>query len=178
MYKYLLKAKYSVMMLLSLVVLASPVFASVNYEEREGIFGEIKYAEFCNHPNSIRYKIIAEAGSRDARVVRVDPKIYFRRLDVIPVGESRVVTNIRSATWRAVRPAFNTDSGDRRWYEVTENHPGVVSVHTDTPIKFAIHVVTETASGRTNVVYDLGGIVDLGTVPHHTCRIYDDGVFK
>jgi hypothetical protein len=44
---------------------AIPGQASPNYQERDGIYGEIKYDEFCNTPGALRYRVIAEAGSRD-----------------------------------------------------------------------------------------------------------------
>jgi hypothetical protein len=58
-------------------ITSNPVFASPWYQERDGIFGEIKFAEFCNWSTGVRSRVIAEAGSRTNRVYRVDFKVNF-----------------------------------------------------------------------------------------------------
>ena len=52
--------------------------ASQNYQFRDGISGEIKYAEFCNVANSLRLRVVGEATSRSSRVNSLELKVYSR----------------------------------------------------------------------------------------------------
>ncbi|MEZ2229961.1 MAG: hypothetical protein ACBR50_27255 [Microcoleus sp.] len=146
--------------------------ASPNYQERNGIFGEIKYAEFCNYSNGVRYVVKGEAGSRDARVERVDFKIFWRPVRGININ-GQPLGYIQGAEWRPFFVAYNTKSGDRRWYQRSEQLP-LVSADVTTPVKFGMHVY-RTSPGYSDYVIDLGGVVDLGTIPLNSCRVYDDG---
>lgn len=158
--------------LASLLLFQSLSAASPNYQERNGIFGEIKYAEFCNYPNIVRYKVKGEAGSRDARVEHVDFKIFWRPVKGINIS-GQPLGYIKGAEWRPFFRANNTDSGDRRWYERSEQIP-FTSADVTTPVKFSMHVY-RTSPGYSDYVVDLGGIVDLGPIPLNSCRVYDDG---
>jgi len=82
-------AKFYKSLLLASLVLpfaATPGQASPNYQERDGIYGEIKFAEFCNISNALRFRVIAEAGSRDSRVQSVEFKMYTRYSVGVNVG--------------------------------------------------------------------------------------------
>ncbi|MEK0195554.1 MAG: hypothetical protein EAZ78_05155 [Oscillatoriales cyanobacterium] len=168
---------YKSLLLVALVLpfAAIPGQASPNYQERDGIYGEIKFAEFCNTPNNLRARVIAEAGSRDSRVESVEFKMYSRySLNVnfrgigwaVPSGEN----------WRTISPVgnqkYNTRNGDRRFYD-TGVLVGLFTSIVDSPIKFSIHV--NHSRGKT---IDLGGVIDLGKIEVGQCRIYDDGNFR
>ncbi|WP_293154251.1 MULTISPECIES: hypothetical protein [unclassified Microcoleus] len=158
--------------LAAILLFQSLSVASPNYQERNGIFGEIKYAEFCNYSNSVRYRVKGEAGSRDARVEHVDFKIFWRPVKGINIS-GQPLGYIRGAEWRSFLPTYNTKSGDRRWYERSEQTP-LTSADVTTPVKFAMHVYRK-SPGYSDYVVDLGGIVNLGMIPLNSCRVYDDG---
>lgn len=167
---------YKSLLLAALVLpfAAIPGQASPNYQERDGIYGEIKFAEFCNTPNSLRARVVAEAGSRDSRVQNVEFKIYSRySFGVSAWGQSFGYTT--GENWRSlnVRNGFNnTRNGDRRFYDTGPMTAPLTSI-VDSPIKFSIHV--NHSRGRT---IDLGGVVDMGRIEPGKCRIYDDGNFR
>ena len=150
---------------------AIPGQASPNYQERDGIYGEIKFAEFCNTPNALRVRVVAEAGSRDSRVQNVEFKIYSRySIGVNAWGQSLGYTT--GENWRNLRVEANSRRGDRRFYDTTPLFAPLTSV-VDSNIKFSIHV--NHSRGRT---IDLGGVVDMGKIEPGKCRIYDDGNFR
>ena len=168
--------KFYLSLLLSSIVLPFAVIgqASPNYQERDGIYGEIKYAEFCNVPNALRARVVAEAGSRDSRVSDVEFKIYSRYSYGLNLwGQTLGVVageNWSSLAFRGNR--YNTQNGDRRFYDTGAITYPLQSV-VDSPVKFAIHV--NHSRGKT---IDLGGIVDMGVIEPGQCRIYDDGNFR
>jgi hypothetical protein len=155
-----------------------PANASANYQERDGIFGEIKFAEFCNVSNALRARVIAEAGSRDSRVNSVEFKIYSRYGYGLNLWGQQF-GYVTGENWRSIGPgsqsAYGTiynvpeGRGDKRFYDTTPyTFPFTSAV--DSPIKFAIHV--NHSRGKT---IDLGGVVDLGKIEPGKCKIYDDG---
>lgn len=148
--------------------------ASPNYQERDGIYGEIKFAEFCNIPNALRARVIAEAGSRDSRVSSVEFKIYSRYGYGVNLW-GQTFGYVTGENWRPIGVGdthYNTKDGDRRFYDTTPLTGPLNSV-VSSPIKFAIHV--NHSRGKT---IDLGGIVDMGVIEPGKCRIYDDGNFR
>jgi hypothetical protein len=150
---------------------AIPGQASPNYQERDGIYGEIKFAEFCNNPNGLRTRVVAEAGSRDSRVFSVEFKIYTRYgVGVNLYGQQFGL--VGSENWRTLRVESNTSRDDRRFYDTNPLFTPLSSI-VDSPVKFSIHV--NHSRGKT---IDLGGIVDMGKIEVGKCRIYDDGNFR
>ncbi|MEG4345832.1 hypothetical protein QUB70_21510 [Microcoleus sp. A003_D6] len=154
---------------------AIPGQASPNYQERDGIYGEIKFAEFCNTSNQLRARVIAEAGSRDSRVKSVEFKMYSRySMNVNFQGIGLAVPS--GENWRTISPIggprYNTRNGDRRFYD-TGVMIGLLQSIVDSPVKFSIHA--NHSRGRT---VDLGGVVDMGRIEPGKCRIYDDGNFR
>lgn len=166
------------------------VQASPWYQERDGVYGEIKYAEACNNSNAMRVRIIAEAGSRSRRVTRVDFKgktrftIGFNAYgQSIGLGSSYVWKPVRSIPNNDhVYPYNNVAQNDRRFYDTGSLTYPLATSSEFTPVKLSIHVKTQPAisfwwwsrkSERT--VYDLGKIVDLGQIPIGRCSIYNDG---
>lgn len=163
-------------LLLSSMVLPFAVIgqASPNYQERDGIYGEIKFAEFCNVPNALRARVVAEAGSRDSRVSSVEFKIYSRYSYGVNLW-GQTFGYVTGENWRPIGvpdTRYNTENGDRRFYDTG---PMTAQLHSvvHSPIKFAIHV--NHSRGKT---IDLGGIVDMGVIEPGQCRIYDDGNFR
>lgn len=152
---------------------AIPGQASPNYQERDGIYGEIKFAEFCNTSNFLRYRVIAEAGSRDSRVTSVEFKIYSRYsigANILPALSGGFPSG---ENWReAARPIYNNVFRDTRFYDTGPLFSPAISI-VDSPIKFSIHV--RHSRGKT---IDLGGVVDMGKIEPGKCRIYDDGNFR
>jgi len=172
--KVALAASVTALLSTSLSTLPLPVQASRNYQERDGIFGEIKYAEFCNVSNSLRARVIAEAGSRKSRVSNVEFKIYSRYAYGLNLW-GQTFGYVTGENWRPIGvPAtrFNTRSGDRRFYDTTVMTYPLTTV-VDSPIRFSIHV--NHSRGKT---IDLGGIVDMGRIEAGKCRVYDDGNFR
>lgn len=162
--------------LISMSILTIPASASPNYEEREGVFGEIKYAEICNESSSLRVYIEAEAGSRTVRVEQVKFKAFFRPKRGVSLS-GNFIGQTGGERWREVGEAYNTAQGDRRWYQQTMNY--IVGAHPDSPVKVSVHVDTRRESdNRLSTVYDLGGIVDFGKVEAGSCRVYRDGQFE
>jgi hypothetical protein len=151
---------------------AIPGQASPNYQERDGIYGEIKFAEFCNTPGALRYRVIAEAGSRDSKVLNVDFKIYTRySISVNLLGQEFGLPS--GENWRSFKREMNQlGGGDRRFYDTGVRFTPLGSI-IDSPVKFSIHV--NHRRGRT---IDLGGIVDMGIIERGKCKIYDDGNFR
>ncbi len=154
--------------------------ASKNWQARDGIYGEIKFAEFCNNGNSSRLRVIAEAGSQDSRVQNVEFKMYSRYAIGVTIFNTPIIVKTSEA-WRGIgaspygrqQATTNTPTGDRRWYRIDWPVIPLISSSENTPIKFAIHV--NHSKGKT---IDLGGIVDLGAIPYGKCRIYDDGNYR
>jgi hypothetical protein len=152
------------------------VLASPRYQERDGIYGEIKFAEFCNVSNSLRARVIAEAGSRDSRVSKVQFKIYSRYgYGVNALGQLFVY--VTGENWRPLgiidyKNNTSLSKGDRRFYD-SGVLIGPLNSTVDSPIKFSIHV--QHSKGTT---IDLGGIVDMGKIEEGKCRVYDDGNFR
>lgn len=167
-------AKFYKSLLLASLVLpfaAIPGQASPNYQERDGIYGEIKFAEFCNTPNALRYRIIAEAGSRDSKVQNVEFKIYTRySIGVNAFGQQFGFPS--GENWRNLRVEANSRRGDRRFYDTGVLFTPLGSI-VDSPVKFSIHV--NHSRGKT---IDLGGVVDMGRIEPEKCKIYDDGNFR
>ena len=151
---------------------ALPGQASPNYQERDGIYGEIKFAEFCNTPNLLRYRVIAEAGSRDSRVTSVEFKIYTRySIGANVLGQQFGLPS--GENWReAAKPIPNNAFRDTRFYDTGPLFSPLTSI-VDSPVKFSIHV--RHSRGKT---IDLGGVVDMGKIEPGKCRIYDDGNFR
>ncbi|WP_190489639.1 hypothetical protein [Microcoleus sp. FACHB-831] len=162
------------LVLASMVLLFAelPGAASRNYQERDGIYGEIKFAEFCNMHNGLRYRVIAEAGSRDSRVSRVEFKIYTRySIGVNIAGQQFGLPS--GENWRNLRgEMYNNKWGDKRFYDTGVLFSPLISI-IDSPVKFSIHV--NHTRGKT---IDLGGIVDMGKIEQGKCRVYDDGNFR
>lgn len=160
---------------------ANPVSASPNYQERDGIYGEIKFAEFCNVSNSLRARVIAEAGSRDSRVQSVEFKIYSRYAYGLNLW-GQTFGYVTGANWRNLGPRRSSVNGtmynnpsfmnDRRFYD-TQPYTFPLTSVVDSPIKFAIHVNHQ--RGKT---IDLGGVVDFGKIEPGKCKVYDDGNFR
>lgn len=147
-----------------------PVEASRNYQEREGIYGELKFVEFCNKSNAIRFRAIAEAGSRDSRVSSVEFKVSAR-YDIGLNAWGQTLGYTTGESWRHEGTRYNNLWGsDRRFYEVFFPVVPLGTGSQKTPVKVAIHV--NHSRGKT---VDLGGVVDLGEIPVGSCRIYDDG---
>jgi hypothetical protein len=172
----LAKASSKSIILASLVLLFAelPGTAYRNYQERDGIYGEIKFAEFCNVPNALRARVIAEAGSRDSRVSSVEFKIYSRYGYGLNLG-GQTFGYVTGENWRPIGVPdrqYNTSQGDRRFYDTRVMTYPLSSV-VDSPIKFSIHV--NHSRGKT---IDLGGIVDMGKIEAGKCRVYDDGNFR
>jgi hypothetical protein len=168
--------KFYLSLLLSSIVLPFAVIgqASPNYQERDGIYGEIKFAEFCNVSNALRARVVAEAGSRDSRVSSVEFKIYSRYAYGVNLW-GQTFGYVTGENWRPIGVPdihYNTENGDRRFYDTGPMTAPLQSV-VDSPIKFAIHV--NHSRGKT---IDLGGIVDIGVIEPGKCRIYDDGNFR
>ena len=165
---------YKSLLLASLVLpfAAIPGQASPNYQERDGIYGEIKYAEFCNQPNGLRARVVAEAGSRDSRVLGVEFKIYTRySFGINAFGQQFGFPS--GENWRsAARPVLNSSFGDKRFYDTGPIWYPLSSL-VDSPVKFSIHV--NHSRGKT---IDLGGIVDMGKIEPGKCKVYDDGNFR
>ncbi|MEG3892315.1 hypothetical protein QT973_18065 [Microcoleus sp. Z1_A1] len=150
---------------------AIPGQASPNYQERDGINGEIKFAEFCNISGNLRARVIAEAGSRDSRVQSVEFQMYTRySLGVNALGQPFGLTS--GENWRRLRIESNSRRRDKRFYDTSSLFFPLQSI-VDSPVKFSIHV--NHSRGRT---IDLGGIVDMGRIEPGKCRIYDDGNFR
>jgi hypothetical protein len=152
------------------------VLASPRYQERDGIYGEIKFAEFCNISNSLRARVIAEAGSRDSRVSKVQFKIYSRYSYGLNAW-GQTLGYVTDESWRPIglpsyRNNVSPSQGDRRFYDTKPMTYPLTSV-VDSPIKFSIHV--QHSKGTT---IDLGGIVDMGRIEVGKCRVYDDGNFR
>ncbi|MCT7957909.1 hypothetical protein [Laspinema palackyanum] len=170
-----LKKIYLSLLLCSMVLpIAAIGQASPNYQERDGIYGEIKFAEFCNIPNGLRARVVAEAGSRDSRVSSVEFKIYSRYAYEVNLWGQTVV-HVTGENWRplgVLGPRNNTRDGDRRFYDSGPMTGPLQSV-VHSPIKFAIHV-----NHSRGTTIDLGGIVDMGVIEPGQCRIYDDGNFR
>ncbi|HAT13475.1 MAG TPA: hypothetical protein DCS91_07770 [Microcoleaceae bacterium UBA11344] len=169
-------AKFYKSLLLASLVLpfaAIPGQASPNYQERDGIYGEIKFAEFCNTPNALRYRVIAEAGSRDSRVQSVEFKMYTRySIGVNLLGQQFGLPS--GENWRNMSTMSNWTGlrGDQRFYDTKPLFSPLTSI-VDSPVKFSIHV--NHSRGKTT---DLGGIVDMGKIEVGKCKIYDDGNFR
>ena len=161
---------------LIIALAADRVQASSNYQERDGIYGEIKFAEFCNAPLGLRARVVAEAGSRDSRVKNVEFKMFSRvGVGVNILGQLVVIP--ASEAWRPMpfterRYNINPKRGDRRFYDTGVQIYPLIAIF-DSPVRFAIHV--NHSRGKT---IDLGGIVDLGRISPGTCRVYDDGNFR
>jgi hypothetical protein len=166
----------SVLSILNVCFFNNFVLASPSYQERDGIYGEIKFAEFCNVSNSLRARVIAEAGSRDSRVSKVEFKIYSRYgYGVNALGQ--VFGYVTGENWRPLgAPGYRNNTslsqGDRRFYD-SGVLIGPLNSIVDSPIKFSIHV--QHSKGKT---IDLGGIVDMGKIEVGKCRVYDDGNFR
>jgi hypothetical protein len=160
----------------SVFSLSNIAYASPNYQERDGIYGEIKFAEFCNVSNSLRARVVAEAGSRDSRVSTVKFKIYSRYSYGLSAW-GQTLGYVTSENWRPIgvrdyRNNGTSSQGDRRFYDTGPMAYPLTSL-VDSPIKFSIHV--EHSKGTT---IDLGGIVDMGKIEVGKCKIYDDGNFR
>ena len=169
-------AKFYKSLLLASLVLpfaATPGQASPNYQERDGIYGEIKFAEFCNTPNALRFRVIAEAGSRDSRVQSVEFKMYTRYSVGVNVGGQQFGFP-SGENWRNMYTLSNFTGlrGDQRFYDTGARFSPLISI-VDSPDKFSIHV--NHSRGKTT---DLGGIVDMGKIEAGKCRVYDDGNFR
>jgi hypothetical protein len=170
-------AKFSKSLILaSLVLLCTdlPGTASRNYQERDGIYGEIKFAEFCNVSNALRARVIAEAGSRNSRVSSVEFKIYSRYAYGLNLW-GQTFGYVTGENWRPIGvpdKRYNTSQGDKRFYDTGVMTYPLSSV-VDSPIRFSIHV--NHSRGKT---IDLGGIVDMGKIEAGKCRVYDDGNFR
>ena len=165
---------YKSIFLATLVLLFAelPGTASPNYQERDGIYGEIKFAEFCNVSNALRARVIAEAGSRDSRVSSVEFKWYSRYAIGINLW-GQTFGAVAGENWRSLNGTkYNTRNGDRRFYDTAPLVFPLQSI-VDSPIKFSIHV--NHSRGKT---IDLGGIVDMGKIEAGKCRVYDDGNFR
>jgi len=160
----------------SLATSSFPVQASQNYQERDGIAGEIKYAEFCNNSGALRARVVAEATSRSSRVSSVEFKIYSRYGYGLNLW-GQTFGYVTGENWRPIGipdKKYNVMpwQGDRRFYD-TKPMSYLLTSLVDSPIKFAIHV--NHSRGKT---IDLGGVVDLGRIEPGKCRIYDDGNFR
>jgi hypothetical protein len=145
--------------------------ASNQFERRDGIYGEIKYIRACNRSWGSSLKIIAEAGSDQARVQQVDFKGFYGSKYSNPwVG----YTN--NTTWRHIASQFNQTNGDKHWYGYDVNLP-LTWFNPESDMKFSIHVLRQTP-GISYRTVDLGSVKQLGKVPLNECRIWDDGNLK
>ena len=157
---------------ISILSLQRPSLASSNWQERDGIAGEIKYARACNTGNSIRYTIISDVNSRFNKVFSVETK-SFSAFNIGLNLFGQVFGFPSSPTWREVVSQRNLGGNpERRWYRHDNTIP-FASYIQNTPIKFALHI--NRTGGKT---IDLGGIVNLGDVPSGQCRTYDDGNYQ
>lgn len=178
------------LLLLSTFASVRPTLASQNYEFRDGISGEIKYAEICNYPQNARIHVVAEATSRQNRVYNVEFKMFSRPVKLISsqssvtygveaggviTGQSTSITNnysTGSAAWRNLLTQHQTPAwwNDRRFYDLRPFNFNGNGFDPSTNVMFSTHV--NRAGGKT---IDLGGIVNMGTIPYNTCKVYDDG---
>ncbi len=148
--------------------------ASQNWQYRDGIFGEIKYARACNTGAVVRYRVNAEAGSGDPSVRNRVNSVEFKEFSAYAIGFNlwgQTFGFPSSPAWKNVSKIGNYWSGDRRFYTVDLAFPLTTYIQ-NTPIKFSIHV--NHSGGKT---IDLGGIVNLDDIPAGHCKTYDDGAF-
>ncbi|NJK71787.1 MAG: hypothetical protein HC932_06175 [Thermales bacterium] len=162
------KAFFGIGITLFPLVATLPANASPWYQERDGIFGEIKYIRACNHSTALQFKVIAEAGSRNNRVKWVKLNMQSAYAAGINVRGFPIAWT-SNYSWRWVNTHYNTSNGDRRWYEYN-GYWALMSSPNRSPLRFSIHV---NHTGGTTI--DLGKIVNLGDIPVGECRTYNDG---
>lgn len=172
MNNFQLLAKKSLLVLLALIGGITPnlLFATqakAVYEERGGVYGEIKYFRFCNIPGAfISTRVVSEAGSRGPTVNFVSFKIYSA-YSINGFGYNLGVT---TPAWRDFRIVRNSQGISQRFYDTGNLGNPLVSAVATVPIKVSQHVFTSNGT-----VIDLGGILDLGIVPVGKCSVYDNG---
>lgn len=149
---------------IGILSLQSPSLASSNWQERDGIAGEIKYARVCNQTSGFQYRVITDTVSRNRRVTGIDFKIY----SAYSFGVNAWGNQIGWANTPAWRN-FISVNNNGRFTDMNQTRL-LQSIVGNTPVSVAIHV---RHTGGTTI--DLGGIVNLGDIPLGQCRTYDDG---
>jgi hypothetical protein len=138
---------------LSILPLAKPAEAEV----RGGVNGQLTNVRVCNQNNSIRVNMTAYAVSTSSsqRIRQVDFKIKN--------GITDGAWYTSGYNWRHI----GTDSNSINNHSTSYSWVGMKL--TSDPVLASIHV--KTTSGW---VIDLGGIVNLGTIPVGECKSYQN----
>ena len=140
------------------------------------IVGGIYYVRFCNSDGnfSIRAKAQAEK-SGGAPIADLELK-YYAGYETIATAFGYRLATPAGGSWRQATKDFNYPGNDGNydfWFWTPLRDTDTFS---NTPVKFAIHTNIHKLPNVTRKVYDLGGIIDIGTVPKGTCRTYDKGM--
>jgi hypothetical protein len=155
------------------LVIPDVALASARYQRRDGVAGEIKYAQVCNQDRRWTVKAIIEASSegRDVLSARLNVRLNEQyRTPVygvwVPYGRPDSGYN-----WRSVGTAFNWNANrTKRFYEI--NYTSFWGMQMDSRQEI---LLGNLISARGKDIIDLGGVINMGTVPGGGCKTYDDG---
>lgn len=154
----------SILSITALSVLLSAHEAKAEY--RDGVDGQIYFGEVCNTDNFVRVSINAKVETREARVGAVLFKMKSRQARGFTYGGGNV-TVPTGYNWREVGTSPNKLVGEKTDY-VTRVALVPLNLMAD-DVLVSIHV--RRRIGLSDVI-DLGGIINLGSIPRNECRTF------
>jgi hypothetical protein len=143
-----------------------------NLPGNQWVYGGIQKAEFCNGPGGYKATISGDYISSPGLIVsRVDFQMYSRLDYSLNIFGQRVgYTTIEN--WRPLSRGFQDPNFRQTFKSIPVNFFVTPSTNVSTPVKFSAHVNVKGSGLNNYIVYDLGGIIDLGIVPYGECRIF------
>jgi hypothetical protein len=136
------------------------------------IYGGIQEAEFCNGNFGIKHAVVAKiVTSPNVYVSRVENKL-FSRIEVL-LAPTWIVIDSGVANWQNVWWGNRQQSGN------TFTHTAIIPYTVQTlgplPVRMSTHIYlrNSTTGVELPVVYDLGGIIDFGTISSSECLKYN-----
>jgi hypothetical protein len=164
-------AKFTIFFLGIILVLPNPVLSSANYQRKQGVAGEYKYIKVCNYPSGRTVDVAFEASQEGATVQGISINLLAKRKDNYSI--STIAQGTAWLAWRTHGYNWDRDHYFRGSSGRFFSYHGQAYANSFEPwddVKFGSQIYT-----NNGVVYDLGGIINLGKIPDWQCRTYDDG---
>jgi hypothetical protein len=150
---------------------SQPASASANYQRKNGLAGEYKYIKVCNNPSGRTVDVVFEASQEGAIVQGISINLLAKRKNNFSVS-----TPTQGGAWLAYR-TYNYNWERDHYFRGSSgrffSYHGAGFATSFEPwddVKFGTQTYT-----NNGIVYDLGGIINLGKIPDWKCRTYDDG---
>lgn len=136
------------------------------------VYGGIQKAQFCNGPGGYSAKVTGNYITSPGLSLSAVEFKFYSKLDYALNLFGQKVGFPASETWRQLTWGNKNVNYNWMYNSVPVTFFVTPNANISTPVKFSAHILVS-GSGITNyVVYDLGGIIDLGIIPYGECRNY------